>query len=295
MATGGPVPDRLASARRRAAAARARAAQESGDAERREELAAAAASEAVRDMHLRITALHRSTASRHLTAARLQEAYAERLSRAGDRPGDPQPLFMTGVAAACGTGSAALMLVGTALDQLAVAASDETARTAQELEFLLGEGPARDATRELRPVSVSGAALAARWPGYGRAVAELGIAEVAAVPLSVAGVCFGALSVFDPGPGVTGSTAFAEVAAALAHSMVLRATGEPDLYGGMDVLAVVHQAAGMLAVRLDCSVADALELIKARSFAEGVSALSVAERILTGRPTLDWPKRRTET
>jgi len=42
----------------------------------------------------------------------------------------------------------------------------------------------------------------------------------------------------------------------------------------------------MVCVHLDRPVTDALELIKARAFAEGVSAHSVAERILRGEPCL---------
>jgi hypothetical protein len=282
MANGGGSPDPMASAERKAAVARARSANESSHAERHENLADEAANDGGRDIHLRIAALHRSTAACHLTAARLQDDYAVRLATWAGRPGTPQPLFMTGVAAACGTSSAALTLVGATLDQLALAASDEPARAAQELEFLLGEGPARDATREIRPVAAAGAALTDSWPGYGPAVTELGIEEVAAVPLSLQGTCVGALAVFDPRPGLADSDTFTVIAEALTRTMILSPTGDPGLYGGADLRAKVHQAAGMVSVQLDCPVADALELIKARAFAEGTSAHSVAERILQG-------------
>lgn len=272
----------MASAERKAAVARARSANESRCAERHEDLADKASTDGVRDMHLRIAAIHRSTAACHLTAARLQDDYAVRLATWAGRPGTPKPLFMTGVAAACGTSSAALTLVGATLDQLALAASDEPARAAQELEFLLGEGPARDATREIRPVAAAGAALTDRWPGYGPAVTELGIDEVAALPLSLSGTCVGALAVFDPAPGLAGSDTFTEIAEALTRSMILSPNGDTVLYGGADLRPLVHQAAGMVSVQIDCPVADALELIKAHAFAEGVSAHSVAERVVAG-------------
>lgn len=281
MATGGGAPDTVASAERRAAAARARSAHETSCADRHTALAGTAPTELLRDAHTRIAAVHRSTASCHLAAARLHDDYVARLAVWAEAQDSPQPLFMTGVAAACGTDSAALTLVGATLDQTTLAASDEPARAAQELEFLLGEGPARDATREARPVSAAGATLTARWPGYGAALGELGITEVAAVPLSLADVCVGALAVFDPGPGY-GAAAFAQVAEALTRSMILTPDGDPSLYGAVDLRAAVHQAAGMVAVRQDCAVADALELIRAHAFAEGTSAGSVAARILRG-------------
>ncbi|MFI9833989.1 ANTAR domain-containing protein [Streptomyces sp. NPDC051913] len=266
----------------RAAVARARAADASSTAERHTVLAGQAATEVLRDVHTRIAARHESTASCQLTVARLLDVYGGRLSTWVSERDTPQPVFMTGVAEACGTDSAALTLAGPAFDQLALAASDERACAAQELEFLLGEGPARDATRQRRPVAASGPMMGILWPGYGPALAELGTAEVAAVPLTVSDVCVGALAVFDPAPGVIGSAAFAGLAEALTGSMILSPDGEPGLYGGLDVRATVHQAAGMLAVQLACPTADALELIRAHAFTEGASAQSVAARILRG-------------
>ncbi|MCD9874270.1 GAF domain-containing protein [Streptomyces guryensis] len=282
MATGGEVGDLMASAERKAAVARVRSERESGHAELHEFRAGQAPTEVLRDVHLRIAEIHRSTAARHLTAAQLQDDYVSRLRDWSRTRNTPQPQFMSGVAAACGTSSAAVTLVGAARDQLGLAASDEPARAAQELEFLLGEGPARDATSEVRPVTAAGPALADRWPGYGPAVAELGIGAVAAVPLSLSGTCVGALAVFDPVQGVTDSDTFSEVAEALTRSMILSSDGDPGLYGATDLRAKVHQAAGMVSVHLDCPVTDALELIRAHAFAEGVLDHSVAERILRG-------------
>ncbi|MFC8515775.1 ANTAR domain-containing protein [Streptomyces sp. NPDC057257] len=287
MATGSGAQDSTASAGRQAAVARARSAYETARAEHHEKLAGEADTEALREAHLRIAEIHRSTAACHQTAARLQESYAVRLTTWSRERGTPRPLFMAGVAEACGTSSAALTLVGSTLDQLALAASDEPSRAAQELEFLLGEGPARDATREVRLVAASGLTLRDRWPGYGPAVGELGIAEVAAIPLTLSGACVGALAVFDPAPDFVDSATFSEVAEAITRSMILSTDGAPGLCDDFDMRALVHQAAGMVSVQLDCSVSDALEMIKAHAFAEGVSAQSVADRIVRGLLCLD--------
>ncbi|MGW3142678.1 ANTAR domain-containing protein [Streptomyces sp. NPDC001139] len=282
MATAGEASHPPTSAERKAAAARARSAHEAGRADRHERLARESASPFLRDAHLRIAAVHRSTAACHRTAAELQDAFAGRLMAWACRPGSPRPLFMTGVAKACGSSGAALTLVGAEFADLALAASDEPSRAAQELEFLLGEGPARDATSTAGPVTATGDALARRWPGYGPALGELGIAEVAAVPLNLDGSCVGALTVYDPAPGVAGTSAFAEIAEALTRSVILGPAGVTDLYEGIDLRARVHQAAGMVSVQLDCPVADALELIRAHAFGEGVPAHRVAERIVEG-------------
>lgn len=91
-----------------------------------------------------------------------------------------------------------------------------------------------------------------------------------------------ALAVFDPAPGVIGSAGFTEVAETLTRDLVLGPADGPGLYGGTDLRALVHQAAGMVSVQLDCPVDDALELIKAHAFAEGTSAQAVAARITRG-------------
>jgi hypothetical protein len=64
-----------------------------------------------------------------------------------------------------------------------IAASDVTARAAYDLEFILGEGPARLAVARSHAVQVAGTALCDRWPQYGASVAKLGVQAVIVVPL----------------------------------------------------------------------------------------------------------------
>jgi hypothetical protein len=266
--------------RRRAAHARERAERELIAATRQQGLAERTGLA----LHERLAMLHRSSAKRHSTAAELQESYALMLARGEDGRGAP-PRFMTGVAEACGTSSAALTLVGADDGQLAVAVSDEPARAAQELEFVLGEGPARDAVSRGAVVRATGARLRERWPGYAAALVELGITKVVAVPLRLQQNCVGSLTVFDPRPCPTRT--FVDVADALTRDVLLGPHAAPDLYGGTDHHAVVHQAAGVLSVQAGCPVPDALELIKARAFSAGESVREVAERILRQELRLD--------
>ncbi|MEV5606700.1 GAF and ANTAR domain-containing protein [Streptomyces sp. NPDC052225] len=264
-----------AAAQRRADRARERADRAQAAADRHEELA----QEPGREFHSHIAATHRRSAACHHSSARLQEAFAHRTAEWAETRGTP-PRFMTGVAEACGTSSAALILVGSGLDQLAVAASDERSCAAQDLEYVLGEGPARDAVSDHGLILASGAAIRTRWPAYGPALAPLGIASVAAVPLDTDGGCIGALTVFDPRPGRRDYGDLAEVAEALTRIMLMGPDADPELYGGTDHRDLVHQAAGVLSVREGCPVGDALALIKARAFAEELSTEVIARRIL---------------
>jgi hypothetical protein len=173
-----------------------------------------------------------------------------------------------------------LTFVGADQGQPAVAASDEPARAAQELEFLLGEGPGREAAARRRAVSAAGRQLRERWPGYGAGLAELGIDEVAAVPLRLQGGCIGSLAVFDPLPGF--AAGFVSVAEALTRTVVLGPDADPELYGGTDHRAVVHRAADLVSAQAGHPVEDALELIKARAFSGGEPVHEVAVRIVRG-------------
>ncbi|MFI6872331.1 GAF and ANTAR domain-containing protein [Streptomyces sp. NPDC050400] len=241
----------------------------------------AIAKETRTELHFRMAYIHRTTAARHQVAADLLEAHAVRTAE-WTRRGGPPPLFMTGVAEACGTASVAVTLVDADSNQLAAAASDEPARHAQDLEYTLGEGPARDAVAELVPVAASGTALRSRWPGYGPAIESLGIGRVVAVPLQVPGDCIGALAVFDPRSAATDITLFMRVADALTRSFILGRDADDGLFGEIDHRPEVHQAAGMVSVQMGCHVTDALELVKARAFSDGRTVGEVARDIVEG-------------
>ncbi|MEU7578662.1 GAF domain-containing protein [Streptomyces sp. NPDC041068] len=262
---------------RRAAGARERARRAEEAAENQELIAARSG----REIHLAMADSHRRVAARHLSSARLQEAYARRLTEWSRRQ-DPRPLFMAGVAEACRARSAALTLVGQDRSQLAVAASDDMSRAAQELEFILEEGPVRDATDRRGPVRAVGpSAIEERWPGYGPELVGLGLTCVLAVPLEAMSLCLGALTLYEPRQSM-GYALCAEVAEALTHTVLLGPDPDPELYGDTDHRDVVHQAAGAHSVRTGVSVQDALSLIKARAFAEGLSTDVIARRVLAG-------------
>lgn len=278
MTRGDGYAEQAAAAYGRAAAARERAVNAEEAALRHD----AWALEPGQALHTETAAALRKSAGCHRSSAELQEAFARRMSRWADGHGAVRPRFMTGVAEACGTRSAALTLVDACNSQLAVAASNEPARAAQELEFILGEGPTRDAVTHRGPVLAAGSVIEERWPCYGPALIALGIHEVAAVPLDSSPHRLGALAVFDPRPGLIGTRAFAEMVEALTRLVLLDPDADPDLYGGTDHRDVVQQAAGMVSVHVDCRVDDALALIKARAFTLAVPLESLARSIVSG-------------
>ncbi|WP_320784793.1 GAF domain-containing protein [Streptomyces sp. CRN 30] len=264
-------------ARRRAALARERAARAEAAAARNERLAEAPG----REYHAMIAERHRRSAECHHATARLQDDFADRAA-AWTEGGATRPRFMTVVAEACGTGSAAVALLDSQRHQLTVAGSDHRSRSAQDLEYVLDEGPGQDAATQRRAVHAAGSAIEERWPRYGPSLLSLGIASVSAVPLQTPDNCVGTLTVFRSRPAEPDPGRLSEVAAALTHIVLLDPDADPDLYGGADFRAVVHQAAGVLSVQLGHPVDDALALIKARAFAEEVSPDTIARRIMRG-------------
>jgi hypothetical protein len=258
----------------------------------RHERRTAADPDSLRAFHLRMAQMHRQAERQHLAAARMHAAHADRLRRWAAY-GDHEralPRFMATVAAAVGARGAAVTLFGPDKTETLTAASDLAAQNAQDLEFTLGEGPARDAAEQSRPIAATGPALLERWSNYGPAVVALGIRSVAAVPLQISSIPLGALTAFDPPREPAGENLEPIHAAADTIALsVLMAAGEGDaeqapdlqsLFGQADRRAVVHQAAGVVAERNGCTIADALALIRAHAFAEGEPVDSVASDIM---------------
>lgn len=199
----------------------------------------------------------------------------------------PRPGMLAAIAGLFGTDAAALTLLDADHTEVWVAVSNVTARLAQDLEYTLGEGPARDATATNSAIVESGLGLAARWRHYGPAVRQVGVGAVAAVPLPWSAGYLGALTVFDPIERLSMDSLRA-VARDLAVA-VLNAEAQPALLAQGDHRAQVHQAAGIVSVQCGCGVAGALLLLKAYSYAHGEAIGSVAARVLRRELRFDVP------
>ncbi len=237
--------------------------------------------------------LHRSFEVRHLETARLHELYASRLDSWSHREvtSTALPTFIGAVASAIGPSSAAVTVGGDGSESL-VAASDRTAQIACDSEFVLGEGPAHEVAAWRVPVRAEGGMLARRWPRFGSAVAEYGVGSVISLPLrQEPGGCLGALSVYDPTPAGVASVQAAtiRVADALTHTVlnVPGAIADDDvpavpMFDEADFLATVHQAAGIVSATLACKMSDAVAMLRARSFADGMPVETLARRVIDG-------------
>lgn len=172
-----------------------------------------------------------------------------------------------------------------------LARAGECARILTEAEFDLGEGPAFESTTTDRPVLVDflDTGSTKEWPVVGARVIQAGIAAVSTFPLRLGAIRLGVAHVIRLTPGALSLDEFATARAIvdlITDAMLFLQAGLvnadfDDLLSaaGQDRLRV-HQATGMVAEMLDCSMSEALARMRARAFAEGVSLFDLSTRIL---------------
>jgi hypothetical protein len=251
---------------------------------------AAGTPEHLREFRGRMARLHRRIEERHRSSAKVHELHAMRMEKWLAAPGTLRPVFMAAVATTLGVRGAATTLRGTQHAAVVVAASDDTTRSAYDLEVMYGEGPAATVAAEGTSVRVAGTALLDRWPRYGPAVADLGVRAVIAAPLRVPTGCLGALCAYDDEPAVADkvATAIDRIADALTHTVLqlTEAGGPGDIFTDLDYQTAIHQAVGMISVYRGCPVEDAEALLRARAYAEGRPVGDVARDVVEGRTQL---------
>lgn len=199
--------------------------------------------------------------------------------------------------------AAAISLVFDGAASGTLGASGEPARTYDELQFTLGEGPCLDSVALRTPVLIADLAdvVETRWPLFGPALLAHQIRGVFAMPVLVAGEHVGALDFFRNQPGdlagdhLTGAIAAAELAGIplldLMNEDLQAAVNDPDSNAWADLHALsrteVSQATGMLVAQLGVEPAEALVRLRAHAYATGRSSTDVARDILDRRLRLE--------
>jgi hypothetical protein len=176
-------------------------------------------------------------------------------------------------------------------------ASDEVTARLEELQLTTGEGPGSEDFRLGSPVLIGDLdSAAARWPGFAPAAVAAGARAMFALPLQVGAIRVGVLSLYRARPGSLEPEELADglVLADIALEMVLDAAAgiseAPEylpLAGMSDSRAEVYQAAGMISVQLDVSLAEALVRLRAHAFASGGALGAVAEAVVSRQLRLD--------
>jgi hypothetical protein len=199
--------------------------------------------------------------------------------------------------------AAAISLVFDGANSGTLGSSGAPARTYDELQFTLGEGPCLESVALRTPVLVADLADPdeGRWPIYGPALLSYQIRGVFAMPVLVAGEYVGALDLFRAQPGNLEGEHFAGaiVAAELAGVPMLdlldadlqSAVNEPGSNAWTELhslsRAEVSQATGMLVAQLGVEPTEALVRMRAHAYATGRGSTDVARDILERRLTLE--------
>jgi hypothetical protein len=178
-----------------------------------------------------------------------------------------------------------------------VAATDGAARTMEDLQVVLGEGPCVEASQSRRPVLQPDLRLTggSRWPLFGPAVLRAGIAAIFAFPLQVGAIRLGVLDLYRDSPGMLRESeldealAYADAATELILELQGQAPGaalHPSLSEGFAYSPVIHQATGMISAQAGIGVGDALLLLRARAYAAERPLTDIATDVVQRR--LRW-------
>jgi transcriptional regulator with GAF, ATPase, and Fis domain len=193
-----------------------------------------------------------------------------------------------------GVSGAGIVLVSGGRPLGSVCTSDPTTETVEDAQFTLGEGPCVDAFRTGKPTVAPDLAAIdeTRWPGFREDALAAGIRAAFGFPLVVGPACIGALNLYNRETGSLTDDQFgeAEVVAHAAARIVLSwqtVAGPGSLAWQLEQIpehrAAVHQATGMVSVQAAVTVRDALALLRAFAFAEGLSIGAVSNDVVAGR------------
>ncbi|GAA1519725.1 GAF and ANTAR domain-containing protein [Kribbella lupini] len=185
-----------------------------------------------------------------------------------------------------GGDGAAITLSYTLADRVTLTATDDIAARLEDLQDVLGEGPAPAAytTGEIT-VADLGNSDPGQWPLFTEAARGL-TGVLYAVPMRPGGVVLGVLSVHYPSASDLPNAETAQfLADAIGAALVKDSpTSESDWHhSSWASRSQIHQATGMVVAQLRISPDDALALLRAHAFSHNQTLPEVAEQILRRR------------
>jgi hypothetical protein len=222
-----------------------------------------------------------------------QESVVDGASRSGAvaRAVRVEMLCRRGVAAAGVDGAGVSMAVSSGTPH-PVASTDELSALVEELQFTTGEGPCFDAVATRSPVligdlSAAEEAIAGRWPGFLDEALAAGIRAVFAFPVGHGATPIGTLDLYRRTPGalvadrLRGALLTADV---VGLALVADDDGpdEDDDERGWFHMEV-HRAAGMVMVQTGGTIEEALLVMRASAYSEGISVKDLAADVIAGR------------
>lgn len=191
------------------------------------------------------------------------------------------------------TGVAVSMFGGAASETL-VCASDTLAARLDELQFDLGEGPRWDALQTRLPVLVPDVRQTHPyvWPVFTKALMGTEAAALFVFPLTLGALDLGVVELHHTQPGNLSQTDLstaAKLAGQTAWHLLRRvlvvnpADKDPAVEAALMSRREIHQATGMVLAQAGATAADALLLLRAHAFANGLTLRETADAVLQGQ------------
>lgn len=152
-------------------------------------------------------------------------------------------------------------------------AAGDLARTGEELQVTVGEGPSLDVLAGAGAITLGALAdndPVTRWPVFAPAAVLAGIGSMTVIPMRVGAARFGAFAAYLPRAGGLDAAGGAEaiILASLALDLLLEHLGPVTDGGPVDDRPEIHQATGMLSIQLGVDLPTALLRLRARAFAD---------------------------
>jgi GAF domain-containing protein len=189
------------------------------------------------------------------------------------------------------TGVAVTMFGGTSAETL-ISASDELAARLDELQFDLGEGPRWEALRTRLPVLIPDVhSHPYSWPIFNKALLETNIAAIFVFPLTLGALDLGAVELHHTKPGglsyrdhMTAAVLAGRTSWHLLRRILSANSPDTDPAENNELMSrrEIHQATGMVLAQAGTNAGEALLLLRAHAFANGIPLREAAEAVLRG-------------
>jgi|GEM_PF-444274 len=209
-------------------------------------------------------------------------------------------------------GAALAVLTPSANTRELVYATDAIAQQLDEAQYVIGEGPCFDAYLDNSPQfhpELKTIAQTSRWPTFAAHATQLGVQSLFAFPVPDTLRPMGVLELYRRTAGTLTDTEYVSAtagAAAISRRLQSNWENHVSYYGSVekavDAVAAsgfepgespdpftrtqIHVAAGMVAVQLGIDSDDAVDLLRAHSYARGRPISAVAADIIARRLTL---------
>ncbi len=179
-----------------------------------------------------------------------------------------------------------------------LASAGTLGRLMAETEMSLGEGPAFEAVVAGRAKSFSDlqSTQEAPWPLFRDSALAHGVRAVHTFPLHVGAVQLGALEFYSDSPGPLSRSDLIDcyaIADLTTSTLLYMQSGLADsqfadLLSSSDSDRLrIHQATGMVAEMLNCSVTDAVARMRAHAFSHGISLFELSTQLIDRKIRLE--------